>query len=178
MAELEPVELFHNRDHAFVKHGSTRQKYEKCVECNKSHSNILHHGSPPSLNLAAAGGSNPWVFDGVKKVWQKRMAEMLEQSGLPRPLERVVAEGMICFPTRHGRDQGNFRFLLEKALGDALQEGFAGVSTGGWLTDDEFYPEVHYEFGGLSAIHIKGVSWTRLMIFPTPIQLDQVLAVG
>jgi hypothetical protein len=173
VAEIEPVELFHARDHEFVKHGPKREKREKCVECNKAFSNILHHGAPPSLNLSAAGGSNPWVFDGIKKVWQKRLTEMLEHADLPRPLRSVVAEGLICFPDRRGRDQGNFRFLLEKALGDALQEGYPGISAGGWLLDDEFYPEVHYEFGGLSATYIKGASWTRVMIFPTT---DEALA--
>lgn len=33
------------------------------------------------------------------------------------------------FPLQRGRDEGNFRWMLEKALGDALV-------TGRWLSDD------------------------------------------
>ena len=47
---------------------------------------------------------------------------------------------MLRFPARRRRDSGNYRVMLEKALGDALVEG-------GWLPDDT--PE-HYEFGGVT----------------------------
>lgn len=168
--ELQPVEIQHSRDHVFVKHGKARTKREKCVVCNKVVSHIAHHGYPPSLNLGGAGW-NGFVYDSYKKAWQKVIVELLGQSGLPRPLKAVTVEGMICFPDRKGRDQGNFKFLLEKACGDALQEG-------GWLADDEFYPEVHYEFGGLGATYEKGESWTRLVLFPTPISSDTLTLSG
>ncbi len=53
---------------------------------------------------------------------------------VPRGLHHVTANALLRFPTRRRRDEGNFRWLLEKALGDALQNG-------GWLPDDtpEFY---------------------------------------
>lgn len=160
--ELQPIEIQHTRDHEFDRTGrkGARQKREKCVQCNRVYSNIAHHGVPPSLNLGGAG-INGFVYDGYKQAWQKAFKDLIEEAELPRPLKAVSAEGMICFPTRRGRDQGNFKWLIEKALGDALQEG-------GWLADDEFYPEVHYEFGGLAATYQKGQSWTRLMLFPTP----------
>jgi hypothetical protein len=64
-------------------------------------------------------------------------------------------EGQCTFPDRTRRDQGNHRFMLEKAMGDALVAG-------GWLEDDDWS---RYEFGGLSAVYEKGVSRTRLMVF-------------
>jgi hypothetical protein len=63
----------------------------------------------------------------------------------------------MCFPDRRRRDQGNHRFIVEKALGDALVAG-------GWLPDDTWE---HYEFGGLAMRVERGESWTRLMLFPS-----------
>jgi hypothetical protein len=65
-------------------------------------------------------------------------------------------EGEVTFPDTGRRDQGNYRVILEKALGDALV-------TGGWLRDDSWD---HYEFGGLTMRVWPGESATRLMIFP------------
>ena len=63
----------------------------------------------------------------------------------------------MCFPTRVRRDQGNYRFILEKALGDALKEG-------GWLEDDNW---ALFEFGNLGYVYEKGRSWTEVVIFPS-----------
>ena len=48
---------------------------------------------------------------------------------VPRGLASVKAKATIRFKQRRRRDEGNFRALLEKALGDVLQAG-------GYLTDD------------------------------------------
>jgi hypothetical protein len=48
---------------------------------------------------------------------------------VPRGLQSVRAKVTIRFKQRRRRDEGNFRVILEKALGDALVEG-------GWLPDD------------------------------------------
>ena len=155
-------EILHARDHEFVKHGTKRVKREKCVQCGRVVSNIAHHGYPPSLNLGGAGW-NGFVYDGYKQAWQRSFHKLMTEAEMPMPLRRVAAEGQICFPDLKGRDQGNFKFLIEKALGDALQEG-------GWLADDEFYPDPHYEFGGLVGTYIKGEAWTRIMLFATPLE--------
>jgi hypothetical protein len=68
----------------------------------------------------------------------------------------VLVEGECTFPDRHRRDQGNHRFMVEKAMGDAL-------TTGGYLEDDDWS---RYEFGGLAHRYEKGVSRTRLLVFP------------
>ena len=62
----------------------------------------------------------------------------------------------MTFPTRIRRDQGNYRFLTEKALGDALVMG-------GWLRDDSWE---FFEFGGFGMQYEKGVKRLRLMLFP------------
>jgi hypothetical protein len=53
--------------------------------------------------------------------------------------------GLCCFPDRIRRDQGNFRYFIEKALGDALVAG--GWLEFGGLADDDWD---HYEFGGMT----------------------------
>jgi hypothetical protein len=163
--EPQPVELMHVRDHVFQKAGRKKQKGERCQQCGKAFSNILHHGYPPSLNLGGSGW-NPHVYQGLKQAWQTRLMELLGDSGLPHDLEHVLVEGQICFPDRRtDRDQDNFKFLLSKAMGDALE-------VGGWLERDSWD---HYEFGGLSKTYAAGEAWTRLVVFPTARMVDSTL---
>ena len=99
------------------------------------------------------------AYQGLKHAWQSTFLAALTASSLPRGLEAVMVEAMVGFPTRAERDQGNYRWMIEKALGDALVEG-------GFLASDCFYPVSRYEFGGLQAVHASGASWLRLMLFP------------
>jgi hypothetical protein len=94
--------------------------------------------TPPSLN-AVAGRSNRWAFSRPKKQWQRDLAVALMAIGVPRNLHRVEASAVLSFTTARRRDEGNFRVILEKALGDALVEG-------GWLEDDT--PD-HFRFGAV-----------------------------
>lgn len=48
------------------------------------------------------------------------MIALLEQR-VPKGAERVEATACLRFPVLRRRDEGNFRVVLEKALGDALQ---------------------------------------------------------
>jgi hypothetical protein len=148
--DLQPVELVHELDHRFQ-----RRAKRGCGVCGRAKTHITHAGAAPSLNVLGSG--NQFAFQAHKRAWQDRLVELLERADLPRPLARVVAEGEVTFPDRIRRDQGNHRFMLEKALGDALTEG-------GWLPDDDW---TRYEFGGLAARYERGVSRTRLMLFPT-----------
>lgn len=59
------------------------------------------------------------------------------EQGVPRKLKSARAKATIRFKQRRRRDEGNFRVILEKALGDALVEG-------GWLEDDT---SDYYRFG-------------------------------
>lgn len=95
--------------------------------------------TPPSLNRIAGRGSRH-AFGSAKRRWQRDLGMLLLAERVPRGLQRVEASALITFPTRRRRDEGNYRALLEKALGDALVEGR-------WLPDDT--PN-HYRFGAVT----------------------------
>jgi hypothetical protein len=172
---VEPVEIEILRTCAFKKKGTetvttnkrdgtveTREvKRQGCARCGKPKQDESHIGAPSSLN--ALGSGNPQIYMGMKSRWQALLLARLEASGLPKPLGRVLVEGEATFPDRIRRDQGNYRVLIEKALGDALTEG-------GWLEDDDW---TRYEFGNLAYVYERGVSRTRLMLFPSPVELPE-----
>lgn len=151
---IEPVEIQITRHHAYEKTG------HGCAVCRKAKYHPDHIGHSDSFN--GLGSGNQFVYQEMKKGWQEALALALDASGLPRGLGHVLVEGQMCFPTAHKRDQGNHRMIVEKALGDALVAG-------GWLEDDTWN---RYEFGGLSYTYRKGESWTRLMVFPSPVGLE------
>lgn len=111
-------------------------------------------GAPPSFNPLGSG--NVHLYQHIKRQWEDRFLILLVEAGMPC-CERVVVEGEATFPDRTRRDQGNFRMLIEKALGDALVRG-------GYLEDDDWS---HYSFGDLAYRYEKGQSATRLMLFPS-----------
>jgi hypothetical protein len=102
------------------------------------------------------------MYANLKMLWGELLADALAESGLPQGLAAVMVEGEATFPDRGRRDQGNYRFLLEKALGDAL-------TTGGYIEDDDWQ---RFEFGNLTYRYERGVSRTRLMIFPRAMGID------
>lgn len=84
--------------------------------------------TPPSLNALGTRGSH-WVVTRAKREWQQIFEGCLLAGHVQRQLGLVRASAVMRFPTRRRRDEGNYRWLLEKALGDAL-------TNGGWLEDD------------------------------------------
>lgn len=131
-----------------------------CARCGAAKGDRGHVGAPPSLNVLGSG--DPAIYMGIKARWQELLAELLEASGLPRGLVGVMVEGEVTFPDRTRRDQGNYRTLIEKALGDTLVSG-GGDIEGGWLDDDDW---MRYEFGNLTCRYEAGVSRTRLLLMP------------
>lgn len=115
-------------------------------------------GAPPSLGIFGSG--NRQLYQVLKKQWEDLLHDLLVASGLPKGLRLVVADAEIIFPDQTRRDEGNIRFLLEKALGDTL-------TAGGWLEDDSFYPERSYIFGNLTGRYLKDESGFRLKLLPT-----------
>jgi hypothetical protein len=84
-------------------------------------------GVPPSLN--AVGYRSHWsVGRKLKQEWEQMLGTALMVAQVPRGLEVVNATAEIHFKQKRRRDPGNFRVILEKALGDILQQG--------WLPDD------------------------------------------
>ena len=116
---------------------------------------FLQGVTPPSLNTFARAH---WrKYDHAKKLWGQRVTDALVTADCPRGAwESVLAEGRVTFPDQRKRDQGNYRFMIEKALGDAL------VSYGA-IPDDDWS---RYEFGNLQAQYVKGLKGIDLMLWP------------
>jgi hypothetical protein len=98
-------------------------------------------GTPKSLN--AVGLYSHWsVGRREKQRWEQDIATALMVAGVPRGLGRVAASAEIRFKQRRRRDEGNFRTIIEKALGDILQTAWG-------LPDDT--PE-YYRFGTVDLV--------------------------
>jgi hypothetical protein len=128
-----------------------------CLTCGRNKGDYAHFGAPPSFNVwSGQGSTGTMAYKGLKDQWQKLLLGLLLESPLGR-MTRVYVEGEITFPdAKSDRDQGNFRVLIEKALGDALVEG-------GYIRDDGWD---QYQFGQLLMRLEPGESATRLMLFP------------
>lgn len=91
-------------------------------------------GTPPSFNKVGHSG-NRWTWTNTKKQWEGYCVVALLSAPVPKKLSFVRANAWLFFKQERRRDEGNYRTLLEKCLGDALQLG--------WLEDDD--PE-HFVF--------------------------------
>lgn len=113
---------------------------------------LTFHETPKSLNRSTGGGKAgvPWPYIKEKTKWEGnfQIALMVEQ--VPRRLSRATATARLRFPSNRKRDEGNFRFILEKALGDTLVGG-------GWLPEDT--PD-HYSFGEVTFDSERGKALT------------------
>ena len=104
---------------------------------------------PPSFNRTSHAH---WRYvQRVKTEWEHQLGNALLAASVPRRLDRVQADAELRFGVRRRRDEGNFRVVLEKSLGDVLTKG-------GWLEDDT--PD-HYSFG---AVVIGQHPGTRLTV--------------
>lgn len=132
----------------------TFKRRNGCATCGLPKSHADHLGAPESFNAMA--GRDPNVYRSIIEKWAPVLLELLEASGLPKGLDYVLVEGEVSFGDAVDRDAGNHRVMLEKVTGDALVRG-------GWLESDTWS---RYEFGGLQRRDERGVSRTRLMLFP------------
>lgn len=96
---------------------------------------------PPSLNRVGSRGKSHWPYTNAKKKWEGMFFIALLEVKVPKGLLTVDASAVLRFKSKRRRDEGNFRMLLEKALGDILV-------TGGWLQEDtpDFYAFNSVEF--------------------------------
>lgn len=98
-------------------------------------------GVPTSFN--EVGLRSHWSVGRTQKLkWEEWISYALMAQRVPKGLQKVNATATIAFQYRRKRDEGNFRPLIEKALGDVLQSG-------GWLPDDD--PR-YYSFGAVELI--------------------------
>lgn len=128
-----------------------------CAVCNRSKILPTHHGCPPSFNVFGSG-ANRFRWQDHIQMWKARWIELVEESGLPKGLAGISYEADITFDRRvgRGRDQGNFRVLLDKSLGDALQSG-------GWIQNDKWE---NFDAGELTHQITPGVACISLVLMP------------
>lgn len=111
---------------------------------------------PPSMNESRGGGyqGNRHAQHRVKKDLEGQLFVALMQGHVPRGLSRVTASAVLTFPTRRTRDPGNFRYMLEKALGDILKKQR-------YLEDDD---ESRFKFDDVTTAYEKGVRLTTVTL--------------
>ena len=155
-----PVELYLERDHAFKKKPkdpTTGKKRIGCAVCGAGKLRRQHLGAPPTLNERQK--ISDMEYHRLKMAWEDVFRELIRDSALS-PCEAVHVEAQIGFPRRQACDEGNLRWMVEKALGDALQAENV-------IPDDTFYPVRRYTMGNLEGVDSPGRSWLRLLIFQT-----------
>lgn len=109
-------------------------------------------GVPPSYNTVHHAH---WTVNRREKQdWEQRCWVALLEKRVPRGLELVTATARLFFKQRRRRDEGNFRVILEKALGDVLVSG-------GYLPDDT--PD-HYRFGTVECLAPSSVPMTEITL--------------
>lgn len=100
---------------------------------------LEHPATPPSLNVT--GFRSHWAAGRrAKMLWEHVFWALLVQAELPKGLDSVHATARLRFPVKRRRDEGNYRAILEKSLGDAL-------TSGNWLQDDTVE---HFTFGAVT----------------------------
>lgn len=114
---------------------------------------LVYEDVPPSFNVVGArqGGI---AFHRQKKRWQGIFEDLMLATGFPRDWEEIVCSAELQFPEKRKRDEGNFRVLIEKALGDALVNG-------GWIEDDDYE---HYRFERVKFSQQPGSKLTRVSL--------------
>jgi hypothetical protein len=193
---LEPVMITIRGHHTYKNRGKGKigcgHLMANGKECRKAMFHRDHLSLPLSLNVVGSRGGHQ-TYRTAKAAWEELWCEQLEASGLPAgwregatpgtpKIQAISVEALLCFPIkRHARDQGNFRWFLEKSLGDALVKGYGfstgskakgdyewhQVNPGGWLEDDSIYPTRRFDFGGLEIQQTPGEAWTRIVILPS-----------
>lgn len=102
---------------------------------------------PPSMNQKSSGyGANPHVAGRTKNTWEGVMMAMLLKAKIPKNLAWVRVDMTLRFPDKRRRDEGNFRMVVEKALGDVMQRM-------NYIPDDT--PDI-YRFGAVTFEPDKG----------------------
>jgi hypothetical protein len=158
----EAVVVTLDRKHKYVKKPiakGNKRPSPGCAICNLKMYHYDHVGAPPSLN--ALGDGDRHKYRDIKESYEEALTLALEASPLPKPLAGVMVQCQMGFPDLSKRDEGNFRFIPEKALGDVLQ-------TLGYISDDSFYPDrPQYRFLEIEPVYDKGNSWVKFLIMPT-----------
>jgi hypothetical protein len=164
VADLQPVEFTIARDHQFrakPRHEDGRKRIG-CRDCGFGKLARQHLGAPPSLNEGGSG-MNRMAYQALKRAWTNAIFWELQRAVRTMPTiewQSCTAEVQIGFDQYRERDEGNMRWMIEKALGDVLVDCR-------FLPDDSFWPTRRYSMGNLEGRHTPGESWTRFLLFPS-----------
>jgi hypothetical protein len=129
--------------------------------------------TPPSIN-ANQIRSNWRGFQKEKKNWQEEIGQLLMIKGRKRgAYQRAIAGGVMRFEPHkiahlrsyERRDSGNYRGLVDKALGDALIIDPHLPAPLRYIPDDD---EAHYHFSGVEFDPTPGPPRTVLYIYFQP----------
>lgn len=113
--------------------------------------------TPPTMNSNQI--RSHWRgFHTEKKSWQEEIGQLLMLARLPRNGERAMAGARMRFPDVGRRDSGNFKGVVEKALGDALVAGR-------WIPDDD---DKRFVFAGVEFESDRGANQTTIVVFTQP----------
>lgn len=144
------IEIVHERSCSFKKKPGTKHV---CVNCGEhrllpAHGCFSYQGNGRMID-------HPRVYQAANVAWRSMWLSRLGLAGMPTGCSRIEVQGLICFPDHKNRDEGNHRFLIEKFLGDALQDG-------GYLINDDWSS---YRFRELDlALPEPGRQWVRLVL--------------
>lgn len=85
--------------------------------------------TPPSVNNMAVGAQRSWGrYYRVKTSWEQEIGWLLRAEigwrlrEVGNGVKKVEATATLRFPKKNRRDAGNYGAILEKAVGDILQE--------------------------------------------------------
>jgi len=153
-----------DRELVFVEQ-TRRGPIEERVLATQHHAILQVPATPPSYNTTAQAH---WTkHRKAKRTWQEWLTIALMEKRVPQGVLRVEARAELHFKSRRRRDEGNFRVILEKALGDALVGDPKAWPEGRWLPDDT--PD-RYTFGAVELV--APVSTTQTLITLTYYQKE------
>lgn len=114
---------------------------------------LKYADTPPSMNTNV--GKGHWrKFHQEKKKWEGIFAMLCLKERVPKGCTVVHAKVWLRFRVNRRRDPGNFRTIIEKALGDALQA--VGV-----IPDDT---AAHFEVQAVELAEVSGPASTAITL--------------
>lgn len=114
---------------------------------------LKYADTPPSMNTNVGKGN--WrTFHTEKKKWEGIFGMLCLKERVPRGCTVVKAKIWLRFRVTRKRDPGNFRTLIEKALGDALQ-------TVGIIPDDT---ATYFEVEAVELAEVSGPACTAVTL--------------
>lgn len=157
------------QDHPYKakpKQEGQKRRSPGCAKCDGGKHRRQHIGAAPSMNDGGSG-MDRMEFQALKGAWQEAFTSELGGAGLPlTAFESAEVVLRFGFRTYQDRDEGNHRWMVEKALGDALVAGK-------YLVDDTFFPARRFRVIDVVGEHAPDGAFTEALIYfsddPAPV---------